>query len=98
MSKVEQRMEQLPNDRALKASGAANGGDGSEGMDARGRAMHGAIADEGMDARGRAMHGAIAEDAAHAARVRRNAWLLAGCAVFVYLGYIAWMFLRAAGG
>ena len=44
------------------------------------------------------MHGASAEDAAHAARVRRNAWLLAGCAVFVYLGYIAWMFLRAAGG
>jgi len=38
------------------------------------------------------------DDAARAARVRRNAWLLAGCAVFVYLGYIAWMFLRAAGG
>jgi hypothetical protein len=66
MSEVEQRMERLPNDRALKASGAANGGDGP--------------------------------DAARAARVRRNAWLLAGCAVFVYLGYIAWMFLRAAGG
>ena len=53
-------------DRALKASGAAHSGDGS--------------------------------DAARAARVRRNAWLLGGCAVFVYLGYIAWMFLRAAGG
>jgi hypothetical protein len=53
-------------DRPLKASGAADRGDG--------------------------------DDAARAARVRRNAWLLAGCAVFVYLGYIAWMFLRAAGG
>jgi hypothetical protein len=51
---------------ALKASGAADRGDGS--------------------------------DAARAARVRRNAWLLGGCAVFVYLGYIAWMFLQAAGG
>jgi hypothetical protein len=51
-----------------------------------------------MDARGRATQGAVAEDAARAARVRRNAWLLGGCAVFVYLGYIAWMFLRAAGG
>jgi hypothetical protein len=66
MSEVEQRMEQLPNDRAPKAAGAAQRGD--------------------------------ATDAARAARVRRNAWLLAGCAVFVYLGYIAWMFLRAAGG
>jgi hypothetical protein len=69
-------------DRALKASGAAHGGDGPEGMDARGRATQGAVAD----------------DAARAARVRRNAWLLGGCAVFVYLGYIAWMFLGGAGG
>jgi hypothetical protein len=82
MSEVEQRMdagmdargratqgavaERLPSDRALKASGAADRGDG--------------------------------DDAARAARVRRNAWLLGGCAVFVYLGYIAWMFLHAAGG
>jgi len=58
-------------DRALKAAGAAQRGDGDAG---------------------------IAEDAARAARVRRNAWLLGGCAVFVYLGYIAWMFLNAAGG
>jgi len=86
------------NDRALKATGAAHSGDGDAGMDARGRAMHGAIADAGMDARGRAMQGAIAEDAARAARVRRNAWLLAGCAVLVYVGYIAWMFFRAQGG
>jgi hypothetical protein len=28
-------------------------------------------------------------DAARAARTRRGAWLLAGLAVFVYLGYIA---------
>ena len=33
-----------------------------------------------------------------AARVRRSAWLIGGCAVLVYVGYIAWMFLRAAGG
>lgn len=37
-------------------------------------------------------------DAARAARVRRNAWLLGGCAALVYLGYIVWMFLHAAGG
>ena len=66
MSEVEQRMERLPSDRALKAPGAAHRGDG--------------------------------QDAARAARVRRNAWLLAGFAVFVYLGYIAWMFFRAQGG
>ena len=82
MSEVEQRMERLPNDRALMASGAAHCGDGAEGMDARGRATQ----------------GAVAEDAARAARVRRNAWLLAGCAVLVYVGYIAWMFFRAQGG
>jgi len=34
---------------------------GDAGMDARGRAMQGAIADAGMDAGGRAMQGAIAE-------------------------------------
>jgi hypothetical protein len=54
--------------------------------------------DAGRDARGRTTHGAVVDDAARATRVRRNAWLLAGCAVFVYLGYIAWMFFRAAGG
>ena len=69
-------------ERALKAPGAAQRGDG----------------DAGMDARGRATQGAVAEDAARAARVRRNAWLLAGCAVLVYVGYIAWMFFRAQGG
>jgi hypothetical protein len=38
------------------------------------------------------------DDAARAARVRRNAWLLAAFAVLVYLGYMAWMLLRASGG
>jgi hypothetical protein len=37
-------------------------------------------------------------DAARAAKVRRNAWLLAGLAVFFYVGYIAWMFVRSNGG
>ena len=41
---------------------------------------------------------AIAEDAARAAKARRNAWVLAGVAAFVYLGYIAWMFVRASTG
>ena len=36
-------------------------------------------------------------DAARAAKVRRNAWLLAGLAVFFYVGYMAWMVLRANG-
>jgi hypothetical protein len=31
-------------------------------------------------------------------KVRRNAWLLAGVAMLVYVGYIAWMFVRSAGG
>jgi hypothetical protein len=70
------------NDGALKAAGAARRGDG----------------DAGMDARGRAMHGAIAEDAARAAKVRRNAWLLGGLAVFFYLGYMAWIFVLSQGG
>jgi len=55
-------------DRTLKATGAAQRGDGDAGMHER------------------------------AARVRRNAWLIGACAVLVYVGYIAWMFLRAPGG
>jgi len=70
----------------------------SAGAAARGRATHGAVADAGRDARGRAMQGAIAEDAARAAKVRRNAWLLAGLAVFFYLAFIVWMFVRATLG
>jgi len=38
------------------------------------------------------------EDAARAAKVRRNAWLLAGLALFFYFGYMAWMLVRTAGG
>jgi len=37
-------------------------------------------------------------DAARAANVRRNAWLLAGLAVFFYLAFIVWMFVRATLG
>ena len=37
-------------------------------------------------------------DAARAAKARRNAWLLAAVALAVYLGYIAWMAVRASGG
>ena len=82
MSEVEQRMD--------------------AGMDARGRATQGAVAerlpsDRALKAPGAAQRG-DGQDAARAARARRNAWLLAGFAVFVYLGYIAWMFIRAQGG
>ena len=70
-------------------------------MSARSRQAAGAAqrsdGDAGMDARGRAMHAAIAEDA-RAAKARRNAWLLAGLALFFYVGYVAWMFVRANGG
>jgi hypothetical protein len=47
---------------------------------------------------GAAQRGDGDADAARAAKARRNAWLLAGFAAFVYLGYIAWMFFRAPGG
>jgi hypothetical protein len=35
--------------------------------------------------------------AARAAKIRRNAWLLGGLAVFFYLGYMAWIYVRAGG-
>ena len=38
------------------------------------------------------------EDAARAAKVRRNAWLLAGLAVFFYLGYMALILIRGGAG
>jgi hypothetical protein len=53
--------------------------------------------DAAMDARGRP-HGTLAADAARAAKIRRNAWLLGGLAVFFYVGYMAWMFIQSAGG
>jgi hypothetical protein len=31
-------------------------------------------------------------------KARRNAWLLGGVAVFFYVGYMAWIFVRAGGG
>ena len=50
--------------------------------------------DAGMDARGRATQGAVA-DVARAARIRRSAWTLAALAASFYLGYIAWMLIKA---
>lgn len=55
------------------------------------------MTDRALKAAGAAQRGADT-DAARAARVRRNAWLLGGIAAFVYLGYIAWMFIRATSG
>ena len=85
MSEVEQRMD--------------------AGMDARGRATQGAVAEQLPSERahngagaGAAQRGDGDADAARATKARRNAWLLAGFAAFVYLGYIAWMFFRAPGG
>jgi hypothetical protein len=55
--------------------------------------------DEGTDARGRTtQHAGAGRDAARAAKIRRSAWLLAGLAVFFYVAYIAWMFVRSNGG
>jgi hypothetical protein len=34
------------------------------------------------------------EDAARAAKVRRSAWLLAGLALFFYVGFIVWTFIK----
>lgn len=45
-----------------------------------------------------AAHRGDGEDAARMAKARRNAWLLAGLALFFYVGYMAWMFVRASGG
>jgi hypothetical protein len=58
-------------------------------------AAHRGDGDAGMAARGRAAPGA--DDAARAAKARRTAWLLGGLAVFFYVGYIAWMFVRSGG-
>jgi hypothetical protein len=69
MSEIEQHMERLPGQRALKGAGAADRGNGEAGM-----------------------------DPARAAKIRRNAWLLAGLALFFYVGYMVWMFVRSAGG
>jgi hypothetical protein len=52
----------------------------------------------GRDARDRATHSVAGEDAARLAKARRNAWFLAGVAMFFYFGYMAWMFVRGTGG
>jgi len=49
--------------------------------------------DAGRDARGRATQGPVA-DAARLAKARRNAWMLGGVAVFFYVGYMVWMYVR----
>ena len=54
------------------------------------------MSDRASKSAGAAQRGA--EEAARAARLRRNAWLLAAVAIVVYLGYIAWMAIRAPGG
>jgi hypothetical protein len=62
------------------------------------RARQAAGAAQRGDGAGRATRAAVAgEDAMRLAKARRNAWLLAGLAVFFYVGYIAWMFVRASG-
>jgi hypothetical protein len=38
------------------------------------------------------------ENPARVAKARRNAWLLGGAAMLFYVGYMAWMGLRASGG
>jgi len=45
-----------------------------------------------------AQRGDGGDDVARVAKARRSAWLLAGLAVFFYVGYIAWMFIRANVG
>jgi hypothetical protein len=88
--------------RARQAAGAAQRGDGAgrdAGMDARGRATQARVGMPAVEQRREQLPRAVAdEDAARAAKARRNAWLLAGLALFFYVGYIAWMFVRANGG
>jgi hypothetical protein len=49
-------------------------------------------------ARQRREQSAVAgKDAARVATARRSAWLLAGLALFFYVAYIAWMFVRSNG-
>ena len=40
---------------------------------------------------------AVADNDARVAKARRNAWILAGVAVFFYVAYMAWMAVRANG-
>ena len=52
------------------------------------------MSDRAFKAAGAAQRGDA--DAARAAKMRRNAWLLAAVAVLVYFGYIAWMAVRTS--
>jgi hypothetical protein len=45
-----------------------------------------------------AAKGGDREDALRRAQARRNAWLLGGLAVFFYVGYMVWIFIRSNGG
>ena len=56
------------------------------------------MSDRAFKAAGAAQRGDGDADAARAAKVRRNAWLLGAVAVLVYFGYIAWMAVRASSG
>ena len=38
------------------------------------------------------------DDAERLANAKRNAWFLAGLALFFYVGYMAWMFVRGGIG
>ena len=55
------------------------------------------MSDRTLKAAGAASRGADA-DGARAAKIRRNAWLLGGLAVFFYVGYMVWIVIRAGGG
>jgi hypothetical protein len=54
------------------------------------------MSDRARQATGAASRGD--EDPARAVKVRRNAWLLGGLALFFYVGYMVWIFFRASGG
>lgn len=46
----------------------------------------------------RGAHGPDGAAETRAARIKRNAWLLAALALAFYVGYIGWMFWRGVAG
>jgi hypothetical protein len=78
------------------------------GRDARGRATQAQAGMPAVEQRREQLPRAVADagrarqaagdDAARLAKARRNAWLLAGVAVFFYVGYMVWMFVRGGVG
>jgi hypothetical protein len=98
MSKVEQRR-----DAGMDARGRATQGAVAEQLPTRTRMSEVEQRREQLPTRttqeapGAARRGDGAE-AARSAKARRNAWLLAGLAVFFYVAYLLWMVLRARGG